>query len=242
MELYTVDTPIGLISAYDNDIFTKQLKKNGEYNEQVVIDSYLKKYIQKSKFVVDVGAHIGYHSIAYCKINPNVRVIAFEPQKKIFELLEKNIKQNNVSDQIRPYNMSVGDVTRKTTLVRNISDGPNMDKEITYGDSHALNLGGVSLGNDGEVTQMTTIDTLQLTHLDFIKIDVEGAETLVLMGAQKTIEKCKPIICFEHNYKKLSDQYLSDIGHPNLESPFDFLKKIGYSKLTSIPYENFIAE
>ena len=59
-----------------------------------------------------------------------------------------------------------------------------------------------------------TLDTLdsycaahQITRLDFIKVDVEGAEHLVLRGAQKTLERMRPTVIFEYNVESGPEAY-----------------------------------
>ena len=89
----------------------------------------------------------------------------------------------------------------------------------------------MQLGEGGEVIETTTIDNMNLDKCDLIKIDTEGAEPLVLMGAQETIKKFKPVIIFENNYKKLNEDYIKifDVS----KNSFDILKYFGYSKIVS---------
>jgi FkbM family methyltransferase len=55
-----------------------------------------------------------------------------------------------------------------------------------------------------EHLQVLTIDSMNLQGCDYVKIDVEGAENLVLMGARETLREYKPTICFEYspNFEK----------------------------------------
>ena len=94
-----------------------------------------------------------------------------------------------------------GNEIKRVRMSNYISDGPNNDKPLVY-DGYDQNLGGLSLGNDGEDVSMITIDCLGLTECDFIKIDVEGAEKMVIAGAANTIKKFKPTIFYECNHKK----------------------------------------
>ena len=63
---------------------------SGKVFEHHIINDMLKPYIEKSKYVVDVGANIGCHTVSYAGFNPDVKIIAFEPQLKLFEILNKN--------------------------------------------------------------------------------------------------------------------------------------------------------
>lgn len=241
MDIKNQNTPIGKVASFINDSFTKQITHLGYYAEQEIIDNYLKPYVEKSEIILDVGGHVGYHSIAYSRINNRSKIKTFEPQREVYNLLDLNIKQNNINN-VEIYNLAVGHKNKNITLSNTITDGPNRGINFEYGGEKEFNIGGVSIGKGGDEIDMITIDSLELTSLDYIKIDVEGAESLVLMGAKETILKHKPVICFEYNHKQLSQEYLSDIGFELLPTPHDILKDYGYSIFKDIPYQNVIAE
>lgn len=237
-----INTPIGTISMYKNDLFYHDMlyyQKN-EYAEQSIIDNELKDIIKSSNFILDIGSHVGYHSVAYAKMNTNVKVLAFEAQKHIFELLQKNITQNNYQDRVTCINKAVGNTNRQINLTKYCDDGPTTSLSIEYGTDNIYNYGGINIGIDGEPLEMISIDSLNLEKVDYMKIDVEGAEWLVLMGAKETILKYKPTICFE-NLKNLSLDVLKKLGFEKEESPFDILKSYGYKNFTEIAYNNVIA-
>jgi FkbM family methyltransferase len=240
MKICTVNTPVGIVNAIDNDCFSSQLKDFGKYAEQSVIDDYLRPYIESSKTILDIGGHIGYHTLAYKKINNNVKVHTFEPQKELFDLLNKNILINDIKD-VFTYNLAVGHENKKITLGDTISDGPNANTVFNYDSDTIFNLGGVSIGFGTKEVDMIYLDSMDFQDVDYIKVDVEGAETLVFFGAKELISRCKPTICFEYNHKKLSKEFLQHIGKVDLESPIDMLKSIGYNNFKEIPYENIIA-
>jgi len=239
VKTYTKETPIGEITAFANDSFAHQMRSKGYYAEQEILDSHLREIVEGCDMILDIGAHVGYHSVAYCQYNPNAKILCFEPQIEVYKLLLKNIKRNGFNDRITPYNLGVGDKKRITSLVNHISDGGVGNVE--YGTNNIHNLGGMQIGEGGEIIDMITVDSLVLNSLDYIKIDVEGAESLVLMGAEDTIKKFKPVIIFEHNHKNISSKFLKSLGYDNIETPFEILKSLGYNNFESIRYENFIA-
>jgi len=242
MKIHTKKTPIGEISSFENDSFTKQIMELGYYAEQLILDNQLKPIIENSKIIIDIGGHVGYHSIAYARINPNAKIYTFEAQLEMFNLLKNNVLVNNLDNIITTYNKAVGHFDGKINMSTQITDGPNANTNIEYGTDKELNLGGVSIGFGGEEVEIIKLDSLEFDKIDYIKIDVEGAESLVLLGAEKTIKKDYPIICFEYNHKKLSNDFLISYGFENISSPIDILKSWGYTKFTNIPYENIIAE
>lgn len=239
MKICTVSTPVGIVNSIDNDYFSSQLKELGMYAEQSVIDEYLMPYVKSARTILDIGGHVGYHTLAYKKINSKVKIHTFEPQKELFELLNKNITVNNIND-VFTYNLAVGHVNSKITLGDTIYDGPNANIPFNYDSSDIFNLGGVSIGFGNKEIDMITLDSMNFKDVDYIKVDVEGAETLVFLGAIELISKYKPTICFEYNHKKIEPNFLEYIGKKDLESPIEVLKNIGYTTFKEIPYENIL--
>ena len=165
MKVYTTNTPIGEISCYENDSFAKQVMSLGYYAEQSILDNELKPIIEKSNVIVDIGGHVGYHSIAYSRINPNAKIYTFEAQSQMFSLLQKNVESNNLTENITIFNKAVGHVNGKMNMSTHITDGPNPNTNIEYGTDKELNLGGVSIGFGGEEVEMIQLDSLNLESL-----------------------------------------------------------------------------
>jgi hypothetical protein len=115
------------------------------------------------------------------------------------------------------------------------------DCKIEYDTNKILNYGGIGLGQNGEMVQMIHIDQLDLKACDYIKIDVEGAEILALIGAKNTIEKYKPIIWYEHTDKIVSQEMINSL-HIDFEIPSVniFLQSFGY-KIYHLDQQNLIA-
>lgn len=235
-----ITTPAGIIAICKNDSFSYDVAKANKYAEQSIIDSDIAPRILNASMILDIGAHVGYHSMAYAKANPNVRILAFEPQNEIFEILKLNINQNGHSDRITPINKCVGNTNSLVSLSNVIDDGPNSHRQVEYGSTNFYNFGGMSIGVNGQPTEMITVDSLQLQQLDYMKIDVEGAEFLVLLGAGETIKKYKPLICFE-DLKQLPSDYLMNLGFNNPISSYDVLKSYGYNNFKQLEYQNVLA-
>ena len=73
--------------------------------------------------------------------------------------------------------------------------------------------------------------------VSLIKIDVEGAESLAIYGAKETIRKHKPVIFYEDNWKKITNEMSSVLGLTNENIAFDigsFLKDIGYKQCKKV--------
>jgi FkbM family methyltransferase len=238
MQTYT--TKFGSITCYNNDIvFSSLLRRGLLYEEDLIVNKIIPLLKSKNTnlVILDIGGHIGTHTIIYSKLL-NCKVYTFEPQKKIFNILKKNIIDNNLKNCVI-YNCAVGHITTTTTMSDMLYDG--YDCKIEYDTNKILNYGGIGLGKNGEEVQMMYIDQLNLDACDYIKIDVEGAEILALMGAKNTIEKFKPIIWFEHTDKFVSQEMIDslkiDFEIPNINN---FLYSFGY-KIYNLDQHNLIA-
>ncbi len=233
-------TKFGTMKCYQNDVvFYNILSKNKIYEEELILNKivpYLKN--KNIKIILDIGAHIGSHSVIYSSLFKDSEIYCFEPQKEIFNLLNSNIKDNNITN-CKAFNTAVGHINTNTTMSKYLYDGYNC--EINYNTNKQLNYGGIGLGLNGECIDMITIDSLNLENCDYIKIDVEGAEILTLLGAINTIKKFKPIITFEHTDKFVSDEMKESL-HINFVIPEikEYLQETGY-KLFSLDDYNIIA-
>jgi FkbM family methyltransferase len=251
------ETKNGYIAYYKNDLaFVNHLQRDDPIFETHIVMNYLADTVRESKVIVDGGAHAGSHTILYKSINPDVVVHAFEPQLKMFELLSHNVKQNNF-DNVFLHNVALANkpsVTRMGTSVTDVYYDENHEyvrlengelheavyTSISYGDDNVFNLGGLGFGEDGEEVRTVTIDSLNLDNCDFIKLDLEGAEPLALLGAMETIKKFHPTILFEHNHHQLSDEIYEYFG-ASKKTSFEILFLLGY-EITLVEVDNYLAK
>ena len=169
----------------------------GNYNLHMFIDlgfSDEEMAFIQNKDIIDAGAFTGDTAIPLSEITDK-NVYAFEPFNESFELLNRNVDDNNI-ENIIPVNMSLGDINGERTLfltgnnVQGITNDPNIrkhDKELKV--------------------EETTIDKfVEDNGLDIglISVDVEGAELDLLRGAVETIKSQKPIVTISI-YHKASD-------------------------------------
>jgi FkbM family methyltransferase len=182
---------------YKNDtIIGKSLEYYGEYTE---LEIQLLRNFMKPNFVVyDIGANIGYHTVAFAKHVKHV--YAFEPNKKNLDLLRKNIKS---LDNVSIYDVACSDVATTMHV-----DDFDLDVPGNYGEMH--------MNNVGQVCDSVRIDDIDdIYYPDLIKIDVEGHELQVLTGATETITEYKPIIFYEAHGNDLDKIYdmLDNLGY-----------------------------
>lgn len=187
-----------------SDLF-RRIALDGKYESDLI--KIINKYIDPRKDAIDVGANIGLFTILFSKLlNEKSKVLSIEPTKNAFELLKRNIEINECKDKIITYNGAITDISFGKVQLDTIE-----------GKEEYSSLGKISQNYIGldKVTQVevdsTNIDSLveKLNiHPGFLKIDTEGAEFLVLKGAQKTIKKFRPIILSE-----LCDPFLKELNH-----------------------------
>jgi len=142
-------------------------------------------YCKNFRRAIDVAAHYGTSSFHFS--NNFKKVEAFEIDPFIRECLEKNV--NNFSNKnVTVYTYGCGKENKFINLLRNE-------------DSHFTKINDKSnnLTEENSESKIVSLDNYDWEDVDFIKIDVEGFENEVIMGALKLIERCKPIILFEKN-------------------------------------------
>jgi len=223
-------TPNGVFEVDPDDAYIYgHMSQTSNVFESHIINTVLKNIIEKSTYIVDVGANIGCHAVSYGNFNPNCKVWAFEPQNKLYDILQRNVARNNLGDRIQTFNCALAHAQAKTTM-------SSFEKVFDHA-NNVVNKAGIGFGEGGEAVDVVTLDSLNLPGLDFLKIDVEGAEGLVLAGAAETIKKYKPVIFFEHNYQTIDPKH---VGLKHVPTPFEILVKLGYTVFEYVDWENYI--
>lgn len=173
--------------------------------------------IGKGMRVLNIGANAGLYTIIASKIvGPTGEVHAFEPSSKTFELLQKNIKINDCGNVISN-KFALSDFSGKLALNRDPYH-PNMDGH--YFVSQIPETSSLSAGVIEEIP-CTTLDEYwqdacygEIKPVDFIVIDVEGAEFSVFSGAKKTIAASPDLVMIMECTTQLDSikEFLSDFG------------------------------
>lgn len=181
----TIEYKHGKISFLDTDFYIgKALEAYGEREELEV--QFLCSLVNSGDVFVDVGANIGAITIPVAKKvgqSPDGKVIAFEPQGPMYELLCENVEQNEL--KVETYKAGLGAEAGRAGLPKVDYNQPN-------------NFGGCAL-LPGDEVEVITLDSLELGRCNFIKIDVEGKETEVIRGAVKTILRHRPLLYVEND-------------------------------------------
>jgi FkbM family methyltransferase len=160
--------------------------------EVFVLDVYRTSLIRKNDIVLDIGACTGdFCIIASNKVGPTGAVIALEPDRENFELLKFNIKRNKC-ENVRALNIGVG-------------KEEDRDREIT------APFGKPSRGRIS--TLEAILDKVGINKkINFIKMDIEGAEVDVISKSINTIKQSDVVSIEFHSTKDMVDQLLLENG------------------------------
>ncbi len=182
----------GAFAVNRNDhIMTPALAMYGEFAEDEF--ELLGKYIKPGMTVLDVGANIGTHAVAFAgMVGSAGAVLAFEPVLCNFNLLCANIAFSG-HQNIIPHRAIVGNDIGTRTMLQ-----IDQNQSANFGMVNAHEQVKISNGDGISVSELY-IDSLELRACDLIKIDVEGSERLVLDGAVRTIDEYEPVIQAECN-------------------------------------------
>jgi len=181
-----------------NDAFIgRSLDLYGEWCDDEVF--VLGQVIKPGDLVVDVGANIGTHTVFFGKaVGEQGLVVAFEPQRLVFQTLCGNIALNGLTN-VTCFPTAVGE-QRGTVMV------PSIDPRQLF------NFGAVKTGGEtGECVDLVPLDELALRRCALIKVDVEGMETKVIAGAKETIARCRPALFLENDTVERSRELLEAV-------------------------------
>lgn len=153
------------------------LNKYEKYETAMILSQ-----INEKSVVVDVGANIGYYTILTAKIAK--KVYAFEPEKRAFEILQRNVRQNKLKNVVL-INKAVGSENKKVRIKKNKNN---------FGDSRVVT---------GKDIDCIKLDNLIREKIDVVKIDVQGYEFEVWKGMTKIVKKDKPVIFMEIDRKNI---------------------------------------
>ena len=143
--------------------------------------------------IVDAGAHEGRLTRALAAL-PDTHVIAFEPLPPAFDRLCRTLPANVTA---RPEALSDQDGTIRLSVPR-VGGAAQEQWASIVKDYGAIRAADPRVdGIDTWTVQTIPLDTLGLTDVTAIKIDVEGAEEEVLRGAGATLRRCRPILSVE---------------------------------------------
>ena len=163
----------------DNSTFINDL------NELIIDKKY--NFITNSSvpFIIDCGANIGLSALSFKQMYPESELIAFEPDPKIFALLNKNLQSNSISNA-EAINAAVW--TCNTTIQFGQEGGHSGRIDFDDNPFPSIPVKGIDL-----------YDYLD-RRVDFLKIDIEGAEYAVIERCRDRLLNVKNIFIEYHSF------------------------------------------
>lgn len=157
-------------------------------------EARLMELMKPGDIFFDIGANIGIFSLLAASCG--AKVIAFEPSKKVYKLLRKNIEINNYQNSILTVSEAVSDRKGVTHFFETRSGNLGVGRIINFNP------------NDQKESYEVTINTLEYFVKKFgkpnvLKIDVEGAEYLILKGASNILKEMSSRILIEFHPKEI---------------------------------------
>jgi FkbM family methyltransferase len=151
------------------------------------IEPYITGWLRPGMTFVDVGAHVGYFATLGGKaVGAQGKIIAIEPNPRLTAILRQNLRINGVSNA-KVVQTALGSRCGQTVLW--VRDGENGGGYVTN-DSNACE---EAAGFQKIPVQITRLDDLLDCEVDLIKVDAEGQEVDILIGARQTIGRSRKI-------------------------------------------------
>jgi len=176
--MYLVEPGVSIIKPSNGAFLTPNKNLFHEGIHEIRHINWAEQFLTQDKDFIDVGAHVGTWS---WNLAPKCRkTYAFEPNRRIYNMLCGNIAIKNLDDKIETYNIGLSAKKEKLPYYDRKTDGGG--NGFTY------------LGKDRDPIEsdiklnVTPLDEYGFDKVGFMKIDVEGHEIEVLKGAIETLE------------------------------------------------------
>lgn len=194
----------------DDQYVSDSLIRTGQWEREAA--DYILSEVREGDVIVEVGAHIGAHTLPLADDPMVAKVVAVEPLPHLVALLRKNLAENNLAEKVDVWPMAMVHSldTRKTARMLVGVKNP--------GASHLIDdeSGGI------EVATVRLHEVAE--RIDILKLDIEGAEYLVIEGdkAREALKHCRLILT------EYCDAQLRAVSGRSGEQFLDLLEELGF--------------
>jgi FkbM family methyltransferase len=181
--------------------------------------SAIRACVPQRSVVVDVGANVGNHVVFFAAMLAPALVIPVEPVPEAVSALRRNLALNHIKVDERGFGIAAGRENGWLTI-----------ELAAMRDLVEARVGEVTHGEQAGTIRSIRLDELVSERVDFLKIDVEGFESNVIIGAERILREDKPLLMVEANDEKRA---------PLLEQ----LKALYYKPFAAFPgigYQNIL--
>jgi FkbM family methyltransferase len=176
---------------------------------------YLADLLSGAPVCLHVGASDGRHSYVMTQVAPKARIYAFEPSAFAFDVLKTCLAWHGIRDRVTPIHAAVADRPGELLLVTPKKTSGRMGRAYAYvAESAPEGAARPDLDDQGADLQPTPVVTLDgfcaergIEHVDFIRMDIEGAEQKALMGASGILDRDRPHVLIEIHPPMLKDRF-----------------------------------
>lgn len=180
--------------------------------------AFVRTMVQPGMHVLDIGANLGWFTVLMAKlVGPTGSVTSYEPRTDLFHHLSRTVAENRLH----------------WVCLRNCALGDQAGEVELHWAKDGVNPGGTQLNMKHpeapmnfkyQKIDMRALDQDIKSKVDFIKIDVEGAEKLVFSGARRVLRESRPVIMAE-----VSPDALSQVSKVSYDEYMDFIRSIDYT-------------
>ena len=216
-------------------LLKKRLKRSIKSSYEAELN-ILHQIVKKDQESVDAGVYRGVYTYELARLSAYVH--SFEPNPLIYPYLNKNLQK--IVSNMRLYNVALSDETSAADL--KIPKRFKTFIEKNYEEKYKLGLASIHkkniFNNEGYITYKVKTakldDVLINNKVGFIKIDVEGHEKNVIMGARNIIQKNKPNMLIEienrHTQEKVENiiNFINAFGYKSYYLNLNKLKSTSY--------------
>lgn len=184
-----------------------------------LVNSILRRLLSMEKEIVfyDIGSNTGYFGVMAAFIGQGkIKTYAFEPVFEFVTAEEETLRLNRLEKLVKIFNLALGDESKNTEVYLGGSGTTLFKNFLGKEEAQARQV------RQERLDDVVAKNNLALPH--FVKIDVEGAEFLVLRGGQQLIAKALPVIWYE----SVLTLKVRKFNNPHFYQTQTLLKNMGY--------------
>ena len=176
---------------HEIDVIQRHHQKGNFYEPEEI--ATMAAHVPEGAVIMDIGTNVGNHALWFAKYKAAKKIYLFEPNPEVLKVLRSNIELNGIEGQVVTDFLGIG-----------LGDKEAGGFRIQAAEK---NLGGGRMFPGGGDLEIRPGDAVvdPGDKIDFIKIDVERMELMVLDGLKATIDRCRPPIFVEVDRNHLED-------------------------------------
>jgi FkbM family methyltransferase len=206
-------------------------RRNLKWRKHEPETPYMADLLSGAPVCLHVGASDGRHSYVMTCVAPRAKIWAIEPSAFQFEVLKITLAWHGIKDQVTPIHAAVGDKAGQMLLVTPRKITGRMGRAYAFvADAAPEGKARPDLQDSGFETQPTPVVTIDgfcadhgITKVDFIRMDIEGAELMALKGAAHVLDRDRPNVLIEIHPQMLEARFGA-----GAEAVVDLFKARGY--------------